>query len=286
LVLGNQRANIPARLMGVYNRAANAYLFTASGLTVAGLTLGRPASNITVNRSAVVNGATYGTAIAPGSLISIFGQNMADSAAAGALTLPTVLGGSCVTFNDVSVPLTMTSPEQINAQAPPNLKPGSYTVTVRSIENGLASNAVPVTLVAAEPGVFADAASGQAAVYHAQDMTLVTPDSPASRDEDLVVFATGLPAAPGVNLQPGAPSPDLPPATAVKPKVFIGDPRLKQSEMIVEWSGFAPGFVGLNQVNIRVPGFHTNGDQLPVSIGVGNAKSPISGPVVPVTSVQ
>lgn len=286
LVFGNQRANIPARLMGVDNGATTAYLVTASGLSVAGLTLGRPATSITVNRSAVVNGATYGTAIAPGSLISIFGQNMADSASAGSLPLPTVLGGSCVTFNDVSVPLTMTSPGQINAQAPPNLKPGSYTVTVRSIENGLASNATPVTLVAAAPGVFADSATGRAAVFHAQDMTLVTPDNPANRDEDLVVFATGLPAAPGVNLQPGAPSPDSPPATTVKPKVFIGDPRLKQSEMIVEWSGFTPGFVGLNQVNIRVPGFHASGDQLPVSIAVSNAKSPLTGPLVPLTSVQ
>ena len=69
-------------------------------------------------------------------------------------------------------------------------------------------------------------------------------------------------------------------------KVFIGDATIREAEMIVEWSGFAPGFVGLNQVNIRVHGDRIRGDRLPVSIRVGNASSALTGPLVPVTYVR
>jgi len=55
--------------------------------------------------------------------------------------------------------------------------------------------------------------------------------------------------------------------------------------MIVEWSGFAPGFVGLNQINIRVHGDRIRGDRLPVSILIGTVSSPLAGQV-PVTYVR
>jgi uncharacterized protein (TIGR03437 family) len=56
--------------------------------------------------------------------------------------------------------------------------------------------------------------------------------------------------------------------------------------MIVEWSGFTPGFVGLNQINIRVHGDRIRGERLPVSIQVGNVSSPLTGAVAPVTFVR
>ncbi|HYL93989.1 MAG TPA: hypothetical protein VEW69_12635, partial [Alphaproteobacteria bacterium] len=71
----------------------------------------------------------------------------------------------------------------------------------------------------------------------------------------------------------------------VTPRVFIGDPNIAQSEMAVQWSGFAPGFVGLNQINIYVPGDRVRGDRLPVSIRVGNASSP-TGSAAPFSYVQ
>jgi uncharacterized protein (TIGR03437 family) len=231
----------------------------------------------------VVNAATFTTDLAPSSLISIFGQNLAENAAAGSLPLPTALGGVCVTLNDAPIPLLMTSPTQINAQAPPNLRAGNFAMVVRSREN--ASPSTQVRLVASAPGVFM-LAGGDAALFHADDMTPVTQSDPARRDERLVLFATGLAPAAGVALQPGQPAPSSPLATTAKPEVFIGDPRIKESEMVVEWSGFAPGFVGLNQINLYVHGDRIRGDRLPVSIRVGNTSSPTTGPVVPVTYVR
>jgi uncharacterized protein (TIGR03437 family) len=157
---------------------------------------------------------------------------------------------------------------------------------VRSTRGPSASASVPVSVVAAAPGIFALPLTGEAALFHSEDFSLVTEDNPAHRDEVLVLFATGLPAAAGVRLVAGQASPTSPLATTVTPQVFAGDPTIRESEMIVEWSGFAPGFVGLNQINIRVRGDRVRGDRLPVSIQVGSASSPITGPLVPVTYVH
>ena len=284
-VFGAARVNVAGRLMGVDARATRAYVITASGLSVAEINAGLPPVSVTVNRGGVVNAASFGSDIAPGSLISIFGQTLAGAAAAGSLPLPSVLGGSCVTLNDVALPLVMTSPGQINAQVPPNFRPGTYPLVVRSLDRAVAGAASPVRIVASAPAIFFNPATGDAALFHAEDLSPVTRQSPARRDEVLVLFATGMPPAAGVTLQPGEPSPADPPATTARPKVFIGDPRIREAEMIVEWSGFAPGFVGLNQINIRVHGDRIRGDRLPVSILIGTVSSPLAGQV-PVTYVR
>jgi uncharacterized protein (TIGR03437 family) len=54
----------------------------------------------------------------------------------------------------------------------------------------------------------------------------------------------------------------------------------------VDWSGLAPGWFGLYQLNLRVPGFHMKGDALPVTLRVGGVDSPTKGPAVPYVSVQ
>jgi uncharacterized protein (TIGR03437 family) len=68
--------------------------------------------------------------------------------------------------------------------------------------------------------------------------------------------------------------------------VFIGNPDVRGTEMIVEWSGFAPGFIGLNQINLRVTPQAPTGDDLPVVVRVGEAESPRIGPLAPVTSIR
>ena len=84
----------------------------------------------------------------------------------------------------------------------------------------------------------------------------------------------------------GLPSPSSPLAVTNGVSVFFGDPRLAQSAVIVDWAGLAPGWIGLYQLNLRVPGFHGPGDSLPVTVRVGSVSSPTSGPVVPYVSVN
>ena len=56
--------------------------------------------------------------IAPGELLSIFGQHLAGSTNAPSPPFPTSLTGISVTVNGIASPLLYTSPQQINLQAP------------------------------------------------------------------------------------------------------------------------------------------------------------------------
>ena len=59
-----------------------------------------------------------------------------------------------------------------------------------------------------------------------------------------------------------------------------------QEEVIVDWSGLVPGYVGLYQINFRVPGFHEKGPDLEVVVRIGGINSSITGPVVPLVAVE
>jgi uncharacterized protein (TIGR03437 family) len=100
------------------------------------------------------------------------------------------------------------------------------------------------------------------------------------------MYAAGLGPTRGGRVSSGQPAPSEPLAITDPVKVFFGDPRYREAEMIVEWSGLAPGFVGLYQINIRVPGARIKGDGLPVTVRVGGVDSPATGPVAPVTFVE
>ncbi len=69
--------------------------------------------------------------VAPGTVVSLFGSNMAPRAAvASSSPWPKVLELTSVFINGVAVPLAYVSPTQINAQVPSETKPGQATVTV------------------------------------------------------------------------------------------------------------------------------------------------------------
>ena len=57
-----------------------------------------------------------------------------------------MLGGSCVTFGDIAVPLLVSSSGQIQAQVPDTLPAGTHVVEVRSLATAQASDPVVVTV--------------------------------------------------------------------------------------------------------------------------------------------
>jgi uncharacterized protein (TIGR03437 family) len=283
--VGNARVNIAPRLMGVDSGGNWAFLLTMSGLTIVSLRQPDATARPVINTGGIVNGATFARNIAPGSLISIFGRNLAERATAADLPLPDILGGTCVTFNDTTLPLLSTSPTQINAQLPVDALPGTNAVVVRSIITGLESQPTLVNVSRSSPGVFALEGS-QAAVFHGADMRLVTRTNPARRGEVLVLFGTGIPPEDPSLLSQGRPAPADPLVTTARPRVFLGDPDRPGSEAVVEWSGFTPGFIGLNQINLRVRDDALTGDNLVVVVRTADGESPRSGPLAPVTSVR
>jgi uncharacterized protein (TIGR03437 family) len=283
-VNGNQTLRVNGRTLAVDAAGTTAYALTTSGLSVIPLNPVLPAERPIINTNGVVNLANYLPAIAPGSLVSLFGKNMATAGNGGSGTLPTILGGACVTLNNVPLPLLVTSDTQINFQVPPTLAAGRYPLVVRSIDRKAASIATTVTVSKVAPAIFTDD-KGNAAIYHS-DGSLVTKSHPANRDEPLAMYAAGLGATKGGKVTPGVPSPSNPLAVTGTVNVYFGNPQYKQSEMIVDWSGLVPGLIGVYQVSLRVPGFHSAGSALPVTIRVGGVLSPTTGPAPPIVAVN
>ncbi|MEO8593092.1 MAG: hypothetical protein ABI759_07215 [Candidatus Solibacter sp.] len=147
-VFGTTRFNTNPRMMVVNSAGTTAYMITLSGLSVVSLTPTgtdtRPA--ITPGARGIVNSADGTPNFKPGSFITVSGAHLADVATADTLPPPTVLGGSCVTFGDIAVPLLVTSSGQIQAQVPDTLPAGTHVVEVRSLSTAQASDPVVVTV--------------------------------------------------------------------------------------------------------------------------------------------
>ena len=276
---------INGRTMAVDAAGSTAYVLTASGLSIVPIDTSTRSDQPQITPRGLVSSASYQPSVASGQLVSIFGRNLGAAAVASSSPLPTLMGGVCITASNRPLPLLMTSPGQVNAQIPPEMAAGRYSVVVRAVEQKAASAAYSLTVSKYAPAVFVDPQTGQAAIFHA-DGRLVTKERPARRDERLVIYATGLGLTKGGRVSGGLPAPREPLAVTEQVQVFFGRTDYKQAQMIVEWSGLAPGFIGLNQINIYVPGDHMRGEALPVTLRVAGFESPKSGPVVPSVAVD
>jgi YVTN family beta-propeller protein len=151
-VFGTTRFSTNPRQMVVNSAGTVAYAITISGLSVISLAPTGANTQPTINpgASGIVNSADGSANITPGSFITVSGQNLASKATASTAPPPTVLGGSCVTFGDIAVPLLATSAGQIQAQVPDTLVPGTQIVQVRSL--AAAQDSTPVTITVRPAG--------------------------------------------------------------------------------------------------------------------------------------
>lgn len=280
-VTGAARVSSNGRTMAFDAAGTTAYVLTESGLSILPVTPGNGAPAFSAG--AVTNTANYQAHLAPGGLLSIFGRNLASTATASGTPLPNILGGTCVTFNNAPVPLLATTAGQINAQVPTTLAAGNYPVVIRSIATNTASSSVTVSVAKYAPAVFVDTTGP--AIFHANG-DRVDKSHPAVRDEELTIYATGLGVTTGGRVTTGMPAPSSPLAVTSPLQVFFGNPTISDSGVIVDWSGLVPGFIGLYQINCRVPGTHLSGSALPVTLRVGGISSPVTGANVAVVYVN
>jgi len=146
-VFGTTRSNVQPRMMAVDSAGTTAYAITLSRLSVISLSpTGSNTRPTIAGAGGVMNSADRTADIRPGSFITISGSNLAGAAVADSLPPPTVLGGSCVTFGDVAVPLLVTSTGEIQAQVPDTLRPGTQVVAVRSLATAQQSDPVTITV--------------------------------------------------------------------------------------------------------------------------------------------
>lgn len=240
-----------------------------------------------LNRFAVVNGASFqGGSTAPAAIVSGFGAGLAASAAlASSLPLPTALGETAVRVGSTDAPLFFVSPTQINFQVPTTLT-GRQTVQV--LRSGVAVASGELDLGLASPALFTlnQSGSGPVAALN-QDGSVASADGclagakPAAPGSVVQLFGTGQGAlTPPVSS--GQPAPASPPSvTPTLPQVTLGGVAVS-----VEFSGAAPNFVGLWQINIRIPQNPPSGTAVPVVVTIEGRSSPTTATLAVNTSIQ
>jgi uncharacterized protein (TIGR03437 family) len=183
---------------------------------------------------------------APGSLVTLFGLNLAGTQAAQAPPLSNQIGDTTVTINNLPAPLLYASSGQINLQIPSNAPLGTDNLVLT--RNGVGSVTVSVSIAAAAPSIFA--------VVYAGLGTSAEPGTYIS------IYCTGLgavtnPPADGA-IASAAPYSE----TLLTPAVTAGG-----TAGTILYSGLAPALVGVYQVNAFIPTSLGYGAQVTLSVG-------------------
>jgi uncharacterized protein (TIGR03437 family) len=229
-----------------------------------------------VNSGGIVNAASFvaPAGLAPGSLASLFGTNFsAVGAGSSQIPLPTSLNGVSVNVNGTPSPLIYASPQQINFQIPWGIAtPSQAVVTVNA--GGSVSPLAALGLSTVAPGIFTttQTLTGQGAILIANTATLAAPATvpnarPAAKGEAVSVFCTGLGAVTPAQVS-GRPAPG-----GLTPTVLTTTATIGGQPAVVTYSGLAPGFVGLYQVNVTVPANAPSGNAIPLVLSIGGVAS-------------
>jgi len=168
------------------------------------------------------------------------------------------------------------SPGQINFQVPSSVPVGSgpQEIQVTKVSTGqiLASGLVRIDPVA--PGLFTSDATGTGQIAALNEDNSVNGGThPAKAGTIIQLFGTGEGLVSGAPPD-GTPNPNAQVPTDQKPQIVINDTLLNDSD--ITYSGLAPGYVGLWQINARVPKTAPVGD-VPVAVVFKNINSRADG---------
>ena len=196
--------------------------------------------------------------LAPGSLITIRGSNLAASTViANSPPLPPSLNGTSVLVAGMLAPLSAVSAEEIDAILPSNLT-ANTTQQVLVVRGDSYSIPQAISVAPSQPAIFV--LGSQAAVVDAR-FNLIGSQNPAKPGDTVVVFAAGLG---GTNppVEAGSVSPASPLAEVANPiTATVGG---KASH--IYYAGLAPGLVGLYQINLTIPADVVASPQTPLVI--------------------
>ncbi len=241
------------------------------GGTVFRLSVGLAPLPPTISASGIVNGASFvGGGIVPGEIATVFGTHLTSATGinlTASLPLPTSFLNNTVVINNQPVPLfavdNVSGQQQINFQVPWEVA-SAPKATLAVENNGVVSASISLPVLQAHPGIFnyTVGADTFGAILHA-NFQLADTGHPAKSGETVLIYCTGLGAvsSPPADGAAGSGQP-----TTTTPTVTIGG-----AKAIVGFSGLAPGFAGLYQINVEVPEL-SSGNQ-PVVVMLAGASS-------------
>jgi uncharacterized protein (TIGR03437 family) len=201
-----------------------------------------------VSAAGVVNPVSFAPGIVPGSLATIFAAGVLDQP--GVVSMPS---GISVAIESIAGPVLVAAnqngQEQLNVYVSTELE-GRTTARVVVTRDGKSSPMVEVPVLTAQPAVYTRDGASAVAVHNA-DYSLVTPERPLEPGEYAFVYATGLGRIPDA-------------------QVTLGGQVCE-----VQYAGPAPGFLGVYQVNFRVPASGPGGSVDLVLTAAGIAAPPV-----------
>jgi uncharacterized protein (TIGR03437 family) len=226
-----------------------------------------------------VNGASFvGGGVVAGEIATLFGSNLTSSTGinlTSGLPLPNTFLTDSLMVNTNPAALfavdNVSGQQQINFQVPWEVASGPMAnITIENNNATSASLAVPV--LAAQPGIFNYSAGGDTfgAILHA-NFQLANTANPAKAGETVLIYCTGLGA---VSSPPADGAAGNGQETTTTPTVTIGG-----TKALVSFSGLAPGFVGLYQINAEVPAGLKSGNQAVVITLAGASSNSVLLPV-------
>jgi uncharacterized protein (TIGR03437 family) len=223
-----------------------------------------PGDRPRASAAGTLNAASFrGGAVAPGEVVTIFGERLGRAALTTARLvngrLATELAGTRVLFDGIAAPLVYTSSGQVSAIVPYSVG-GKSTVQMEVESLGVRSVPAALSVVEAAPALFTANSSGSGPVA-----AQLYPEARVA-----VLYATGeglvdpLPQDGALALGQVLPVPRLP------VKVLLAG-----REVPILYAGAAPGLTaGVMQINISVPEDLAGQRDLPVVLQVGTARSP------------
>jgi uncharacterized protein (TIGR03437 family) len=281
-------APIPTPRHGLYGVTLGRRIFAAAGGPMAGAFYTNrheafflpPAEPPRIRENGVVNAASGQPVIAPGSLVSIFGDNLApDEQVAVSVPFPSQMNSVAVRVNGEAVPLQFVSRQQINFFLPLETANRNLSSIVVSYA-GAASTPAPQTAGQFQmeaPGIFTLSADGQGAVLIGGIGLIARAagerSRPARRGEVVEIYATGLGSV-------SNPPPPGAPGTAASQTTGSTIATIGGVRAEVLYSGLAPGLVGVYQVNALIPASAPAGDRVPIAIQVGEPGLPSNAAVI------
>ena len=243
---------------------------------------GALASNPTtpvISAGGAVSAASYtaNQPLAPGSYVAIFGSHLSSGLnQSPTLPLATQLGATQVVVAGRPLPLQFASNGQINAIIPYDV-PVNATQQLIVVNGPAYSQPEPVIVASAQPALFTADATGKGSgifvdVQPDGRQFLVNSANPAGAGDAIEIFCTGLgPVDPSVTA--GSAAPLSPLSNTVNPvTVTIGGQTVQPF-----FAGLAPGFAGLYQVNVIVPGGIAPASNVPLVVTVaGQSSAPVT----------
>jgi uncharacterized protein (TIGR03437 family) len=229
--------------------------------------------------TAVVNGASFaGGGVAPGEIATAFGTNLTSSTGinvTSSLPLPGTFLTDSLMVNGQPAALfavdNVNGQQQINFQVPWEVANGASAM-VAAGNNGTAGSSISVPVVEAQPGIFNYSVGSKTfgAILHA-NFQLADTGHPAKPGETVLIYCTGLGAV------------SSPPADGAagngQPTTHTASVTIGGRKANVSFSGLAPGFVGLYQINVEVPAGLGAGNQSVVVTIAGASSNAVLLPV-------